>query len=130
MKDIYFPPRYEQEAKSVKLIDVLGNGSNFEYQYDFGSTTALEIDVLNIRSGTKRKDIIEILARNILNLKCEVCDEESSWVSWGDDRFSYYFCDQCIEEYEGEYGSLPIVNSVCGYDGPAEEYKDIDRWNG
>ncbi len=38
-----------------------------------------------------------------------------------------YSCDQCIEEYEGEYGSLPIVNSprmgVCGYNGPTAEYE-------
>lgn len=132
-KVITFPSESYQ-YQEFKLIDLLDLGSFFTYRYDFGSTTELEIDVLDKRKGAKRKDTIEILARNLLTLKCEECGKRAIWITWDDDHFPYYFCDDCIEEYNGEYGYLPIVNSprmgVCGYDGPADKYKDITSWNG
>jgi hypothetical protein len=130
-----FPNEYNDGLNAgVRLIDVANEGTVLEYQYDFGSTTALEIEVLQARRGKKREHLIEILARNLKpDFKCAICGKQASWISWDDFSLSYY-CAECIKEYEGDYGASPIANSprmgVCGYTGPADKYRNITKWNG
>ena len=60
--DIFWGP----PAKSMKfkLKEVLEEGTAFSYDYDFGSTTELILNVHSYRTGKQKQDKITILSRN------------------------------------------------------------------
>jgi len=109
-----------------KLGDMLSPGMDLLHEYDFGTTTELNVKVLGKHEGPmKKKSPIEILARNApLERPCDECGEslaveicpECQWDGAG------WLCETCAEEHEcDEYMMLPVVNSprtgVCGYTG-------------
>ena len=108
---------------NVKLSNVLSPGLKIDYKYDFGSTTPLEIRVIDKRQGASDKeDPIRILARNNPpDIPCDNCGQRQATriYVWEDYET---LCDECGDEsgYDDE-GWLPIVNSPrageCGYVG-------------
>jgi hypothetical protein len=98
------------------------------YEYDFGSTTFLELKVVDVREGQRYAgDEIFLMARNEpLDHRCRVCAKPATSIctecSWEiDDPF---YCEDCLAEHpHGEDMALPVVNSprmgVCGYTGGA-----------
>jgi len=97
--DYIFPYEHSSHYHSdVRIIDVMSRDTTIEYQYDFGSTTALEIDVLYTRKGADRKHIIEVLARNLMpDIKCDKCSAKADWVSQDYNGCFSYFCNKCIK---------------------------------
>lgn len=136
-------------AKSMKckLREVLEEGIAFSYDYDFGSTTELLLNVHSYRTGKQKQDEITILSRNNpLDLRCSICGEnKADWVN----PMGFYdgtplWCEECLKEAEAEEEEayedegvdmeggvpeflLPVCNSprcgVCGYDG-SRKYPD------
>lgn len=111
------------KGMSAKLETVLEPGMRFTYEYDFGSTTELMLQVLGERQGATKK--VHLLARNDPpNIPCAECDKPATQVCA---QCSYegpkaWLCDEHAEEHEcGEDYFLPVVNSprvgVCGYTG-------------
>lgn len=120
---------------NYRLKDVVDVGGSMTYEYDFGSTTELELTIHSCRDGEKRNREIVILSRNNPpEIVCDVCGKHSARLInpqayYGDGRV--FWCEECYEkkndegEYEDEYYEsemmLPICNSprmgVCGYDG-------------
>ncbi len=114
---------------SNNLIDVLSSGMKFGYNYDFGSTTYLELSVLgqyNIQ--TKKK--MELLSRNEpLKLMCATCKKEPAVIICPICYYEKYslFCEVCSKKHKEECEDfdedtcLPVVNSPrmgeCGYEG-------------
>ena len=112
------------KSMGIKLGDVLEKGMQFLHEYDFGSTTTLKLTVASSRTGKKRRQKAEIMARNLppeirctecgaiaTHVCCECIYEDEGWL-----------CDKCSEAHEcGEEMLLPVVNSprvgVCGYCG-------------
>ncbi len=99
--------------------------SKVDYEYDFGSTTALVCELLGTRQGSIGRAPVRLIARNEPILwSCGGCEAPATWVCpyciGPDDGL---FCDAHAEEHEhadeGVY--LPVVNSprmgVCGYTG-------------
>jgi hypothetical protein len=100
-------------------------GIGFQYEYDFGSTTALRGKVLGYREGSLGRNAVRLLARNTPpKLTCASCDSPATLVC----PFCigcYLFCKiharrhPCAREDENVF--LPAVNSprmgVCGYTG-------------
>lgn len=120
----------DERSMNVKLGKALENGMKFRHEYDFGSTTVLMLKIVSERVGIKRRNKIELMARNILpEIKCAVCGgkatqlcTECMWDSEGEAEL----CDDCAAEHEcGEEMLLPICNSprcgVCGYEGGVYE---------
>ena len=118
------------EKKRQKAKDVFEVGGVLKYEYDFGSTTELEIKTLGIYPYLA-KGAIQILSRNEpLKLMCDVCKTKAATeicevhLHEGSPAF---FCDGCAEEHEkvcedfADYAHFPVVNSprmgVCAYDG-------------
>ncbi len=129
---------------NYRLRDVVSKGDTFGYEYDFGSTTELDIKVASVREGEKTyKDIVILSRNNPPKIMCSQCGENEA--SFVDPKRFYkenpFWCKKCIaekiesdeeedfeegefeedlEEYLPEY-YLPICNSprmgVCGYDG-------------
>lgn len=57
---------YDEEENTYheKLFDLLEEGTKFTYEYDFGSTTQLDIEVVEVFDAGDSLPAIEILARN------------------------------------------------------------------
>ena len=116
-----------EKSMDIPLRKVLIPGVEFLHQYDFGTTTQLDMKCISERQG-KVKGRVEILARNDMpEILCDECGEpakeictECVWEGEG------LLCESCAEEHEcDEEMLLPVVNSPrmgeCGYTGPAEE---------
>jgi hypothetical protein len=122
-----------QPVKSMncKLKSITEKGMRFDYEYDFGSTTALTISVFDYRIGSPKKEKLTILSRN--NPIEYICDECGEKIATSICPVCIYqdkslFCDDCQENHDcGEEMLLKICNSprfgVCGYDG-STKYPD------
>jgi hypothetical protein len=113
-----------------KLSDALEQGQVFDYEYDFGSTTALKLKVQNTRQGLpeKSKYHVRLLARNLMpEVKCQECDKNPATII---DLEAIYdgkglICKACARKRKLEDMILPLVNSPrageCGYTGDAPD---------
>ena len=126
-------------SMAVMLRRVLSVGMVFSYEYDFGSTTELEIKVQDYRSGRiwKREKITVLSRNNPPEILCSQCGERpAEWVNpEGYYDGNPFWCEKCRKEAqegetEDEYAEsffLPVCNSprmgVCGYEG-SEKYPD------
>lgn len=133
----------EDRTMGVKLEKVLSVGQKFSHEYDFGSTTHLNLRVVSEREGVVRDedDPVEVLARNNAPaIRCMVCGKRATQLAAG-----YFhveenaYCDECARKRGEDEMLLPIVNSprvgVCGYTGDAgyivlgeeEDFEDEDE---
>jgi hypothetical protein len=111
-----------EKNMNITLKKVLVPGLEFRHEYDFGSTTELDLKCISIRQG--KLDEIKILARNNMpEILCDKCGKPAVSICtecvWEDEGF---LCESCAEKHEcDEEMFLPVVNSprmgVCGYDG-------------
>ena len=117
----------EDRSLDVPLEKALKVGQKFTYEYDFGSTTELNLRVISERDGVVQEgeedDSVTILARNVPPvILCKVCGKPATKVVGG-----YFnveenaYCNKCARRSEDSDMMLPVVNSprvgVCGYTG-------------
>ncbi len=108
---------------AVAVEKVLRPGIKLDYEYDFGSTTALKLHIVGTCGGGPGNAPVELLARNnppALACGCgkpatEICTECAC-------EGEGWLCDSCVDSHAcGEESLLPVVNSprvgVCGYTG-------------
>jgi hypothetical protein len=99
--------------------------SKVEYEYDFGSTTALSGELVGKRQGSIGRASVRLLARNEpLVWPCTECEAPATVVCpYCIDSDGGLFCDAHadVHEHADEEIYLPVVNSprmgVCGYTG-------------
>ena len=136
-QDYTFYPVLHDEAEDnpeSKIRNVLEDNTKYEYEYDFGTTTSLDVEILSDRRGEDREHLIEVIARNILpEIECEECCEaKAKWFCHSYDGVPYYYCDDCVEDNKGEFGAVPFINTprlgACGYPSGAEENEDLKKW--
>jgi len=106
------------------LEKVLIPGQEFSYEYDFGSTTLLELKVISVREIEDSDRSIDILARNEPpSVMCHSCGKTATYICR---QCGYsgegWICDDCAHDHKcGEEILLPVVNSPrvgeCGYTG-------------
>jgi hypothetical protein len=122
-----FGRRRTERRMSAKLRDALLDiGERFTYDYDFGSTTRLQLTVTGERTGNPGRAAVRLLARNTPPVwPCVVCSQAADYMCL---RCRYeednpFVCKMHMAEHAcGEdEGMLPVVNSprmgVCGYTG-------------
>jgi hypothetical protein len=119
--------RSKVRSMAPELGKVLQVGQKFTHEYDFGSTTELELKVVAEREGRvkKGKQLVEVLARNLPPTEpCTDCGKPAKYLSVVND---HAWCTTCAEEHKGDYEfetSIRVVNSprmgVCGYVGKDE----------
>ncbi len=117
----------EDRSLGVPLEKALKVGQKFTYEYDFGSTTELNLRVISERDGViqegEEDDPVTILARNVPPvILCKACGKPATKVAAG-----YFnveenaYCNKCARRSEDADMMLPVVNSprvgVCGYTG-------------
>jgi hypothetical protein len=112
-----------ERSMNQKIYNVLAKGTKLKYEYDFGSTTNLELRVVGDREGQLEAGGMALLSRNEPPpWQCRECGKPATLVEargWGIEP-ELLFCDTCAREQDEEM-LLPIVNSpragVCGYTG-------------
>lgn len=127
------------KSMNVKLKSVLTKGMTFGYEYDFGSTTELVIDVHSCREAFWKKEKVVILSRNNPpEILCDTCHEKMASVVCTECMYegNGFLCEECKEEHEcGEEMQLPVCNSprmgVCAYEGsgvyPEQFIPDMEK---
>ncbi len=129
-----FINEYDEDIGSMeeRARDVLDVGTEFDYYYDMGSTTELELRVLSLFDAPVPSNEVILLARNQPPvILCNNCgNQPAKWIcpecSW---RGKGWLCEECARTHDCDYELdefLPVVNSprvgVCGYTGGREEY--------
>jgi hypothetical protein len=117
--------RRELAMTTATAIAFARAASKVEYEYDFGSTTALTGELVCNRQGSIGRASVRLLARNEpLGWPCGDCKAPASVVCpYCIDSDDGLFCDAHAEmhEHAGEEVYLPVVNSprmgVCAYSG-------------
>ena len=132
--DLSFEIWDHEGSMDICLSDSIGNDiDQFEYEYDFGTTTDLKIKVIEKREGKVNKKGLRLLARNEPpDWRCTKCDQPATHIC------VYCFYERggafCKKHKDGhgceEENFLPVVNSPrtgeCGYVGRDEI---IDFWD-
>ncbi len=154
MSAFRFPQRKAQRATPKSLANIFSNtfdvdqamdedeklmgktlaskfrvGSRVTHDYDFGTTTTLEVRVVaGIEMPVAKKSGIRLLARNEPPpIPCGQCGAPAAWVC---SECMYagtgWVCKKCRRTHScGEDMLLPVVNSPrvgqCGYCGPSRE---------
>lgn len=115
---------FGDEDMNIALDKVLRPKMKFRHEYDFGTTTELELKVLAEREVMMKRGGVLVVARNEAPVyKCGACKKNATQICSQCVFESYPFvCDDCAEEHEcGEEMLLPVVNSprmgMCGYTG-------------
>jgi hypothetical protein len=126
---------------NTKIGDLFKKGLKLDYEYDFGSTTYLKINVLNEYFIQSKEDIL-LLSRNApLKIICDTCKEKPAQVAcllWHDKETM--FCNSCGEIHAkqcsdfSEYSWASIINSprmgVCAYSGGSIDTERDGVWQG
>ncbi len=113
---------YGDRNMNIQLDNVISPGMKFIHEYDFGTTTHLDMACISERLGSIKG--IKVAARNNPpDFSCcncgkpakEICSE-CIWEGKG------LLCEKCAKDHEcGEDMLLPVVNSprmgMCGYTG-------------
>lgn len=119
------------KSMNCKLKNVLEEGMVFDYEYDFGSTTALTISVFNYRIGTWKREKLSILSRNNpAEYICDECGEKTATAVCSECMYdgAGLLCDDCQKEHGcDEEMLMNVYNSprfgVCAYEG-SSKYPD------
>ncbi|WP_298846010.1 SEC-C metal-binding domain-containing protein [Clostridium sp.] len=115
----------QAETMDFELGQVISVGDKFKYDYDFGSTTSLKLEVIDEYVAGENHSKIEILARNdeIQNI-CAICNQKAKYFDYEEEK---YFCEECIDEDADMVGEFEYTNSprdgVCGYEGDRDTEK-------
>lgn len=124
-KKYSFPSMPELEAKGMtkSIGSLLTPGMKFHYEYDFGSTTELELKIIEGQELPFKKQI-QLLARNEAPaIKCDHCEKPAAQICsecvYEEEGF---LCKECAADHKcGKEMLLPVVNSprvgVCAYEG-------------
>jgi hypothetical protein len=117
-----------RRSMKSSLETVFEPGMTVGYEYDFGSTTELTIEVISERDGTIHKaGDVSIMARNDPPaIPCGICGKNPAVVVCAECSYepSGWMCAVCAGKHEHDDMFLPVVNSPrvgeCGYDGGVE----------
>lgn len=118
---------------------ILKKGVKLIYDYDFGSTTRLEISVVNEYFINVPKSILLLSRNEPLKLLCHLCNEKAAQVMcllWHNK--GTMFCHSCKKIHAkqcrefAEYTEVNIVNSprtgICAYEGGSIDRKRDGVW--
>jgi hypothetical protein len=114
-----------ESGMGARLSRILRPGTVFSYEYDYGSTTELNLKVLGIRERGTHRGAVELLARNDAPLvPCDRCSSQLATMvcTECECKGRGWLCESCADEHEcGTEMCLPVVNSprvgVCAYSG-------------
>lgn len=130
-------PDEQEVPMTFTLRKVMEKGKKLDYEYDFGSTTYLSIEVKGEYTIEPAEYVVVLLSRNEpLKILCQTCQKAPaaaicSVEGWDSDSL---FCEKCAKKHAktckdfADYARLEVVNSprmgICAYGGGQI---DLDR---
>jgi len=118
-------PDFDMDGKSMKckIKGIFAKGMEFDYTYDFGSSTELVFKVIDIKPGKLDKKVkVQLLAANLFpENQCDSCKKTAMYAC---PCCGEKVCEACADEHEcggPDDILLPLTNSprcgVCAYTG-------------
>jgi hypothetical protein len=114
---------------SRAINKVFAKGKKYEYEYDYGSSTILQIEVMEEYPFAAPKKMVLLSRNEPLEIRCDMCHTEIAEVACTVHIYEEEgkFCSKCAKKHAkvcsdfADYASATIVNSprmgVCGYEG-------------
>ena len=130
------------ENLGQKVSDIFYKGLKLKYEYDFGSTTQLEIQVLNEYHINVFGGILLLSRNEPLPILCHLCNKKPAAEICSIHIYedACMFCKSCAKKHEKEcpdfedYASMPLYNSprmgVCAYEGGIIDKERDGVWKG
>ncbi len=107
---------------NVPLSHLIAPGSTFTCDYDFGSTTSLELKVIGETPVAPRDGPLCLIARNDPPIfPCDLCGGDAELaLNDFDEDFPHYYCPECLSSIEYDPDCVDLIansprNGVCGY---------------
>lgn len=115
----------EEDLSMRKRVDkIFIPGLNFDYVYDFGSSTDLKIKVIGKVEKCPQKQITLLMQNEPPPFVCEHCKKSATIICSLCGETTCQACSKrhaCAKEENDTYMLMPLVNSprtgVCGYEG-------------
>lgn len=122
----------ERESDADEMMtsatkEILTKGMKLKYEYDFGSTTTLQLTVAEQYSVRVPNGIILLSRNEPLEIMCEVCQSTPASQICTTCYEPNTFCSKCAKQHAkncedfADYSALPVVNSprmgICAYEG-------------
>lgn len=111
----------QEASMQIKVEKVLSKGLKIAYEYDFGTTTELLLEVVDQYPNALSKKPTLLMRNESPRFPCEDCKVLATFIC---SLCGICVCDKCSEEHCCERGCdclLPLVNSprtgCCGYTG-------------
>ena len=112
----------------VKLRDILAPGLTFSHDYDYGTTTRLQLEVIEAYKSPFSAQPTVIARNNPPKFVCQICNQPAEIICHFCQEKT---CSKCIKDHlcksgeDPENYASPLLNSprtgVCGYDGTAQD---------
>ena len=125
---------YGEIAMNKKASHIFREDLKLKYEYDFGSTTQLQLAVVKEFNITADQPIVLLSRNEPLGLLCEICGEKPATKLCSVCEDESMFCADCAKQHAkkcadyADYAAMPVVNSprmgVCAYEGGSI---DIER---
>ena len=108
---------------------MLETGLKLEYDYDFGSTTSVSLQVMGSYKLNLKENVLLLSRNEPLEILCSSCNKNAATAicSVHIEEGEGFYCEACAAKHEEEcedfadYARMPVVNSprmgVCGYTG-------------
>jgi hypothetical protein len=127
--DSFFESSPNEVPLDMKVSKVFNKGKKLTYDYDFGTTTRLNIAVKEEFSFSSDEKIVLLSRNEPIKILCDACKKDAaseicSVHLWDGNGF---FCKSCAKKHRkvcedfDEYAQMNLVNSprtgMCGYDG-------------
>jgi len=125
-------------SMAIPLSGLVPPGSTFSYEYDFGSTTELDLKVIGaIPIMPPEKPICLIARNNPPPFPCDACGNQAEFSLFDDeDGTLRFFCRECLVSAEPDPECTEIIENsprtgICGYveDPDAAVYWYPPGWN-
>lgn len=107
-----------------KINQALSLGEKFTYVYDFGSSTNLELEIIESVAACPSKKVTLLIQNDPPNFPCESCKQAADIVCSFCSDTTCSDCSKnhsCAVKEDDTYMMMPLVNSprtgVCGYEG-------------
>lgn len=112
----------DESDMAVPLERLLSPGTVFSYEYDFGSPTRLDLEVIGTAPMLPPESPIRVLVRNEPPpVACETCGEAAEFRLQDDELdLWHFFCRDCLAAAEPDPECVELIENsprdgVCGY---------------
>jgi len=106
----------------IPLSRVLSPGVQFLYEYDFGSTTTLDLQVIDTHPASPLESPLRLLARNTPpKVHCDTCGSPAEFRLCDEEEPCIHLCRRCVEASDYDPWCIEVISNsprdgVCGYE--------------